>query len=359
MTQSIISHLLIFIAAMAFLVKGADYFVEYSGHIAKRLGVSDFIIGLTVTSIGTSLPELASSVSAALNDRPGIIVGNVVGSNIANIGLILGVSALFKGFKTERAMHDRDGFIMLASVVLFFFYSRDNVISVWESLSFLLFYALYLLFIFKVESDRVEVQFRDFMRFVFDFEYVEPIRRRMRRPGTAKSALTGVDPDFVETRSEKAGRARILALEGSVVLLSGLAILVSARYVVTEATWIAGILGVPDNIIGLSLIAVGTSLPELLVSVSAVRQNRGGIVVGNIIGSNIANVLLIFGVCGLIGPVGIAESSVVYTIPIMLFFSLAVIYFIKSDWEVRRSQGAIAIFAYLVFMLVAFTKDWG
>lgn len=345
-----IAHVAVFIGSLVLLAKGADYFVEYSARVAKRLGVSDFVIGLTITSIGTSVPELASSVSASMKNQPDLIIGNVLGSNIANIGLILGTAAIIRPFKTEQKMHDRDGFIMLASTLLFFGFVLDNRIAAWEAVVFCLLYVLYVLFLVSSDKSEREVQFRHFMRFVFDFEYVKPIVRAARNRGKRAGNLSS---------TPSRGSWFPMVRDMTVVVLSCLAIMFGARYLIDEAIWVATHLGIPEGIVGLTLIAVGTSLPELLVSISAVRKDRGGIVVGNVIGSNVANLLLIIGVSGLITDLHVSEISVVTTTPIMLFFSLGLMYIVKSDWEIKRSQGILAVLAYIIFILVAYLKGWG
>ena len=118
-------------------------------------------------------------------------------------------------------------------------------------------------------------------------------------------------------------------------------------------------LDVPENLIGLSVVAVGTSLPELLVAVAAARRGKAELIVGNVMGSNIANTLLICGLAGLVRPLDVPELSVVYTIPIMLFFSLALLHFIRSDWRISRAQGVAAIVAYVLFLSAAFIQGWG
>ena len=348
-----ITHIAIFVLALAALVKGADYFVEYSARLARQLGVSDFIIGLTITSIGTSVPELAASVSAALQDHTGIIIGNVVGSNISNIGLVLGLTAALRAFETEKKMYERDGYIMIAAVILFFAFALDNKIESFEALIFMLGYVFYILFLIRSDNQEKSYQFRDFMKYVFDFEYLPPIRSRMFR----KKEQGGVIENS-NAGGEKLIRQRKFWINISVTILACLAIMVGARFLIDEAAWIAGLLSVPESVIGLSLIAVGTSLPELTVSISAAKKGKGSLVLGNLIGSNIANILLILGVTGSIQPLRINEISVVYTIPIMLFFSLTLVYFIRSDWKITRTQGWIAVVSYIIFMVLAFTLEW-
>ncbi len=343
-------HVAVFAVSLVVLVKSADYLVEYSARLARRFQVSDLVVGLVITSVGTSLPELASSLSAALAQSSGLVIGNVVGSNIANIGLVLGMAAAVKPFATERRMHDRDGFILLASAALFFALALDNAISRLDAAIFLTFYVAYVVFAARTDRAGIEHQFRDFLRFVFDFEYASPLARRLSRRGR-------------DGRPAAADRApvarRMLLLEAGVVVVSLAALIVSARFLVAEAVWLAQLLKVPENLIGLSLVAVGTSLPELLVSVSAARKGKAELIVGNVVGSNIANTLLIVGLAASVHPLEVAELSVIYTIPIMLFFSLALLYFIRTDWRIGRSQGALAMVGYAAFMVAAFLQGWG
>lgn len=343
-------HAAIFIAALVGLVKSADYLVEYSARVARRFHISDLVVGLVITSVGTSLPELASSLSASLAGSSGLIIGNIVGSNIANIGLVLGVAAAVRPFATEPLMHDRDGFIVLASVVLFFLLVLDNSVSRFDAVVLLLLYVFYVVFAARSDRAGIEHRFRDYLRFIFDFEYAAPVKRRLtRQPKVAAAVTTAAEPVAV----------RQLLFELAVVLAALAGLIVSARFVVAEAIWLAELFELPENLIGLSLVAIGTSLPELMVSVTAARKGKAELIVGNIMGSNIANILLIVGVSGTIGPVEVAELSVVYTIPIMLFFSLALLYFVRSDWRITRMQGISAIVAYGLFLATAFWQGWG
>jgi len=344
-----IVHLVIFLVSLILLVKGADYFVEASAGIARSLGISDLIIGLTLTSLGTSVPELAASVSASLDGHPSLIIGNVVGSNIANIGLILGVSAMFKSFKTEKTMYERDGYIMIAGVVLFFVFSLDNRLSFWEALLLLCFYLFYLLFLLKTRDPEAEShRFRDFMSYVFNFEYIMAPKRANSLSATLKPKV-----DVNEDATAQNKLSTHLLKQIAIVAITGVVIVFSAKYLVQESVWLAQWLELPENVIGLSMIAVGTSIPELSVSISAIRKGKGEMVVGNVLGSNIANIVLILGVSGIIHPMDISEMSITVTIPIMLFFSLTLLYFIRSDWQIGRWQGLFALLAYLIFLTSA------
>ncbi len=343
-----IVSLIIFAVCLFLLVKGADYFVEASAGIAKGLGVSDLVIGLTLTSLGTSIPELAASIPAAVNNHPGIIIGNVVGSNIANIGLILGVSAIVSSFKTENEMYERDGYLMMAAVVLFFVMSLDNKISSFEGVVLLLYYVFYILFLFTSKGKAMKShRFRDFMGYVFDFEYLSPFLNQIKQTTWRK-------PKEKKKKKEQSKLKRlryVLIRQIAIMIGAGLVIVFSAKYLIQEAVTIAQWLGLPENVVGISLIAVGTSVPELSVSISAVRKGHGGMVIGNILGSNIANLALIVAVASLIRPLQVSEMSVTLTIPILLFFSLGLLYFIRSDWQVARRQGMIVLALYILFLI--------
>jgi cation:H+ antiporter len=247
-------------------------------------------------------------------------------------------------------MHDRDGFILLASALVFFALALDNRIGRIDAAIFLVVYVAYVIFAARSDRAGIEHRFRDFLKFVFDFEYAAPLARRLtRRRREPKPAEEHGTP--VERRG--------LLLEIGVVVISLGVLIGSARFVVAEAVWLAGLFSLPENLIGLSLVAVGTSLPELLVAVSAARQGKAEMVIGNVMGSNIANTLLILGLSATVRPLEVAELSVVYTIPIMLFFSLALLYFVRSDWHISRRQGLLAVTAYVGFLTAAFLQGWG
>lgn len=342
-----VRHLAVLAVALLVLVKSADLLVEYGARLARRLGVSDLVVGLVITSVGTSLPELASSLAAALTGSPGLVIGTVAGSNIANIGLVLGFAAVVRPLETERKMHDRDGFMVVATAALFLVLALDNRVGRLDAAVFVVLYVAYTAFVVRSDREGVEHRFKDFLEFVFDFEYAVPVARRLTR----RRSQTG----NAESRREPRGFGRDLA----VITVSVAVLVAGARYVVVEAVWLAGVLQVPENLVGLSLVAVGTSLPELAVAVTAARRGSAEMVVGNVLGSNIANVLLILGVAALGRPLDVAEMSVVYTIPVMLFFSIGLLYFIRSDWQIGRGQGSLALIAYLSFLVAAFIQGWG
>jgi cation:H+ antiporter len=336
-------HLAVLLLCLVVVVKSADLLVEYSARLARSFGLSDLIVGLVITSLGTSLPELASAIAAALAGSPGLVIGNVAGSNIANIGLVLGVAAVIRPFATHRRMVDRDGFVLVASATLFLAVALDNLIGRIDAAVFLALYAAYIVVAARTDRHGIELRFRDFLRVAFDFRVSTPVAGWSRDPRPAASP---------RTRQER----RKLAHEGGVALVCLAALILGAHHLVVEAVWVARLLELPEDLIGLSLIAVGTSLPELLVAVASARRGNAEMVVGNVIGSNIANTLLVVGIAGTIRPLAVAQGSVVFTLPIMLLFSLALVYFLRSNWRVDRRQGVVALIGYAAFLVAAFLE---
>jgi cation:H+ antiporter len=346
-----LENILILILGLVFLVKGADYFIEATARIANKLGVSAFVVGLTLTAIGTSLPELAASISASFQGHTGLILGNVIGSNIANVGLIIGIAAIIHSFKTNRKMFMRDGYILILTVVLFYAVSADGIISIADGIAFLVLYFVYIMFLVKTHSDDSQsYSFHNFLDYFFKFEYITTIKSSVMKRALARKTKKGKQT----LQLFKEG----IIKDGIISILALIAVIVGAKYLVHESVWLANIFGIPENLIGLSIIAMGTSLPELAVSISAARKGLGEIILGNVIGSNIANVLLIIGISSIIGPLYVSELSIIYLIPIMGFFSLLLLYFIRSNWSIGRKSGFLALTLYILFMFSVFYFGW-
>lgn len=392
-------NIFIFLGGLVLLVKGSDLFVLTSSRIARRFGISEFVIGLTLVSVGTSVPELASSLTASFQQASGIVIGNILGSNIANIGLIASTAALLTNVRTEEVMLRRDGYIMLFSSFLLFLFMLDFEISRLEALIFILFYFAYLLFLLdKVKRHEEEIYFKDFMVYFLKFEYlfdlkskikplVKEYRKGNRSPGDTKKgtwkngkrtqkkngsesenemrtkngpvAELGIEsktePEHedidVDVTAENLSEASLL-IEFFKLIASGAAIIIGAKYFVEQAIFFALLLEVPETLIGVSLVAVGTSVPELMVTVSAARSDYAGIALGNVIGSNIANILLILGCAGLVHPITITSLGIYYIAPFMLIMSFLLLLFIRTGWRVKRFEGLILLLLYLSFMIL-------
>lgn len=377
-------NILIFLGGLVLLVKGADLFVLTSSLIARRFGVSEFVIGLTLVSVGTSVPELASSLAASFQQASGIVMGNILGSNIANIGLIASTAALLTNIKTEEVMLRRDGYIMLFSSFLLFLFMLDFKISGVEALIFILLYLVYLLFLLeKVKKHEEDIYFKDFIIYFFKFEYIFDLRTRIylqtrkyrdEKQGFGKKTekktekrnvsgsgtesvigaeYEGIDLDVTEENLQEAS----LLTEFLKLIASLAAIIIGAKYFVEQAIFFALLLEVPETLIGISLVAVGTSIPELMVTVSATRSDYGGIAIGNVIGSNIANILLILGCSGLVHPITTTDIGIYYIAPFMLIISTLLLVFIRTSWRIKRIEGLILLLLYFGFMIMIFRLE--
>lgn len=397
----LIINILIFLGGLTLLVKGSDLFVLTSSLIARRFGVPEFVIGLTLVSVGTSVPELASSLTASFQQASGIVIGNILGSNIANIGLIASTAALLTNVRTEEVMLRRDGYIMLFASVLLFLFMLDFKISRLEALIFILLYIAYLFFLLdKVKRHKEDIYFKDFIIYFLKFEYLFDLKSRIKSQvqehgkGNQSSGDTKKSTWKTEKKTQKVNgnesKIEIRTKDGSVAKLeteprteteyeeidvdvtkedlydssllieffkliaSGVAIIVGAKYFVEQAIFFALLLEVPETLIGMSLVAIGTSVPELMVTISAARSDYAGIALGNVIGSNIANILLILGCSGIVHPIATTSLGIYYIAPFMLIMSSLLLLFIRTGWRVKRFEGLILLLLYLGFMILIF-----
>ncbi len=312
----------LFVVGVALLLEGADWVVHSSTHLARTLGIHPVVIGLTLVALGTSLPEFAVTLFANLNGETNIALGNIIGSNIANIGLIAGIAALISPVivRSFTVMLEAP-FMMLASVLLFVlsfrifdFGSADYVLGKLDGVIMLLFFLMFLVYTYKRavqgESKIVEKEF-------------------------AMSFGTGVVKIF---------RGLMVMILGFVCVLLG------AKFMVFSGVALARGLGVSDAVIALTVIAVGTSLPELTVSVVAVMKKEYDLVVGNIIGSNIVNILLIGGVASLLRPLVVDLHLLFVDMIIMILFAVFFQVFITTDKTVTRFEGAVLLVAYFIYV---------
>ncbi|WP_210409256.1 calcium/sodium antiporter [Methanococcoides sp. NM1] len=344
-----LSNVAILLIGLTLLVKGSDLFVSSASAIAKKLGVSEFIIGLTLVAIGTSIPELASSVAASLSQSSGIVVGNVVGSNIANIALIVGCAAIISVVKTDSEMLKRDGYIMLFASTLFLLFAFDLQLSRAEAVVLVLFYVAYIFFLFEDKSKyEGKSYFVEFINYFVKFKYVESMNHRIRE---------GINDfnsdDKKENKKERGDTSKDLFI----LAVSGIAVIFGAKYFVEEAIFFAQLFQVPDTFVGVTLVAVGTSLPELMVTISAARKGYGNIAIGNVIGSNITNIFLVLGISAFVFPLEIAGLSIMFTLPFMIMISVILLWFINTHWEIRRIEGIALILLYVAFLILLFRSD--
>ncbi len=310
------------------LFYGGNWLVDGASRIARALGVPALIVGLTVVSFGTSAPELMVSISAALRGSSGIALGNVVGSNIANVGLILGMTGIITPIAVKVTLVRREIPIMIGITALG-----------------------YLLFVGDNQIGRVDgaILLTGFVAFNLLMIYLTASRSDEQR--AADNASMG-DGDEETNMALEWGRL----LAGIVVLLIG------AEFTVRGATAIAETFGVPEVVIGLTLVAFGTSLPELAASMIAAFRGQADIAVGNVIGSNIANLLLILGVTSIISPIPISEPGsfspyirgmVSFDYPLMFAFALLMLPF-ALDRILNRVEAGFFLAVYASFIMASF-----
>jgi cation:H+ antiporter len=328
-------------------VKGADYFVKAAASLAKKLGVAELVIGLTLVSLGTSVPELASSIAAAFKGQGSLVVGMVIGSNVANMLLIAGIAAVFVAIGTKREMIERDGFIMLATTALFCVFAWNGTFSRLEAAAMLLVYVAYTLFLFTTKAGlEKQYGFRQFLNYLFRFQYIltikDGVRAGLSRRKTAKATAV------VEKKIERAFQEGIVK-DLLVMLAGGTAIAFGADLFIGAAVYFAEILKVPSVVVGASVVSFGTTLPEMSVTVSAARKGYGNIALGNVIGSCITNAGLIIGVSGLIRPLGAARAGLPLLLSFLLFACLLLLVLIRSAWRIRRWEGAILLVFYATY----------
>jgi cation:H+ antiporter len=351
-------HVLFLIGGLILLVKGSDYFVESASRIAKRLGVSEFVIGLTLVALGTSVPELSTAITASIKKDSGLIIGNVIGSNIANIGLVLGIGALIATLAVNKTIFKRDGYLMMSAAIIFYLLAYDNNISGAEGILFLSIYISYNIFIITSSKSKKVYNFSDFLDYYLKFKYITTIRSRLiskeiKKPSSfpkkdrKKSAKIR---DSYEAKKEYQEFKGLLVKDFLIFIISTIAIIYGASLLVSESIWFAESLGISTTIIGITIIAIGTSVPELMVTIKSALKGYSEMAIGNVLGSNIANILLILGVSSLIHPININGNILNLSAPFMIFISGALIFMMRTKWKIEKREGIFLLLLYTIFI---------
>lgn len=308
---NILLNLLFLIIGMVFLIKGADFFVEGASNVAKALKIPSLIIGLTLVSIGTSLPELSVSVNSALQNASDMSFGNVVGSNIFNVLVVIGASALFTPMMVSKTIKKFDIPVVIGLylvLTLFAFVISPNSITLIEGLIILVLFVTYLTFLV--------------------------IR--------SKKAAT---EEEVEEKPTKKWWVNVI------FIILGLAgIIAGGEFVVTTASALAIKFGMSELLVSLTIVAVGTSLPELVTSMVAAKKGENDIAVGNAIGSCLFNISLILGISAMFNPLTIQTSSLVDVLVMILCVVLVLLFALKSN-KVNKTCGGIMVAIYVVYLV--------
>ena len=309
------------ILGFVLLVIGGEFLVRSSVALSFKFSISKMVIGMTVVSFATSAPELLVSLQAALSGSPAIAINNVVGSNIANIGLVLGITAILSSIAVDKAFYKLNWpAMMIFSMLLYYFLSNDNVLSAVEGA--ILFVGLIVFLVVLIKQSKNEV--------VEDSEEVD-------------DALAVVS------------NFKILIW----LIIGALALYFGSEWLVYGAKSIATAMGVSEAVIGVSLIAIGTSVPELAASIIAVAKKEKAISLGNLIGSNIFNIASVLGLTAMVKPIPVTEPQILSSdIYWMLGFSVVLLplIFLPKRLQISRFKGLLLVAAYAVFMFLIFTK---
>ena len=300
------------VLGLVLLVAGGEGLVRGASAIARRLGMSPLVVGLTIVAVATSSPEFAVTTGAVLRGQPELAVGNVVGSNIANILLILGLSALVLPLIARVRLVRIDVPVMVAMSVLLLVLALDGGISTWDGVVLLALFVVHM--VWSVVTGRGE---------------------------------NGDDDDDASTPPLGVGRAVLFILGGVGLLVLG------SQWLVSGASSIASALGLSDLVIGLTVVAVGTSLPELAASVIAVRKGERDLAVGNVVGSNIANIGLVLGLPSIIagGGIPVPSAAVALDIPLMIAVAVALLPIAFTGFVIKRWEGGLFLALYLSYMV--------
>lgn len=314
-------NLLLVVIGILLLTSGGEALIRGALAAAKRLNVSPLLSGLLIVGFGTSAPELAVSIDAAVNGRPDIAIGNVVGSNISNILLVLGLCALITPLAVKPLVLRRDAITVVAASVLFLILVGGSALARSDAAIFLLALMAYLIWAYWTE-----------------------------RAGTVPSATLHIAEGEEVTALPKT----VLWIVTAVLL--GLVLLIAGSQVLLKgAVGIAESFGLSEAVIGLTLVAVGTSLPELTISVIAAFRRHADVAIGNILGSNIFNLLGILGVSALLQPLPVHQRILQFDQWVMLATSLIVLLFLFTGRKLSRGEGGLLLLGYGVYVGLSFT----
>lgn len=314
---------IILVAGFLFLIKGADYFVEGASNIAKKLHVSPLIIGLTIVSFGTSAPELAVSITASLQGRNDIAVGNVVGSNIFNLLAVIGASAIIISLRVQKSIIAKEfPFAILSAFVLFilafdtkFQDFQVNSLTRADGLMLLSFFVIFMFYLINV----------------------------------ALNSRAAIKEEAGESNI-RVGRSVLFSVLGVVGIVLG------GNFVVDSASNIARSFGMSENLVGLTIVALGTSLPEFVTSVVAAKKGESDIAIGNVIGSNLFNIFLILGVSSVISPI-VINSNIFVDMFFLLLVTLLVYFFSITKQKVTRWEGIVLCLLYIAYMIYIIARN--
>lgn len=308
-------HVLLFLVGLTTLTLGADWLVTGASRVASHYGLSPLMVGLTIVAFGTSAPELVVSTAASFQGKGGLAIGNIMGSTVANVGLILGIGALIRPIEVHRRLLQRETPLLVLVLLIVMVLSYNGELGRLDGLLLLGGFGIYL--------------------------------HRLLRWGTTRSGPEAK----LETKQEARADGRMYV--NWVRIMFGLVLLVvGAQWLVDSAITLARILNVPEEVIGATAVAIGTSIPELASTIAAALRGMGDLAMGNIIGSNIFNLGLVLGTAALVNPLRLTPYTIVSEVVPALVFCLALIPLAMSGSRVSRWEGGLLLLGYAGFLFI-------
>ncbi len=338
-------HVFVFLLGLGILYMGADWLVQGASSVALRFGIRPLVVGLTIVALGTSMPELLLNMFAMLLGEDGLAIGNVVGSNIANIALILGLSAVLLPLAISRQTLLREYPMMLTVMLLFWLLASDRLLSRLDGvilLSGLGMFMAWLIFDSVTHARSLPSQQKPTPLIPHEDENAGAAERRVSR------------------LIARIGSNRLAPWARVVLLVAGIgALAMGAQLMVTSAIAIAELLQIHPVVIGLTIVAIGTSLPELAASMMCAVKKEADMSVGNILGSNMLNVLFVIGAVALLEPIEVEQETINVHFPVMMGFSFVLFPLARFGYELNRAGGLLLLtgfIAYMIYLLLPYTS---
>lgn len=310
----LIIEIILLLLGFVFLIKGSDYFVSGSSSIASLLKIPTIIVGLTIVAIGTSAPEAAVSITAAVNGNNAMSVSNIIGSNIFNLLFIVGLCATLNELKIGRQMLEKDyPFLIVATILIVAFILIGwNILRI-EGIILLILFAVYLFYLIYTTKETKEAQ------------YVEKPK---------------------------------LSLSRSVIYIIGglIGIVVGGELVVNNASAIAMAFGMSETLVGLTIVSIGTSLPEVATSLTALKKNENELVIGNVIGSNLFNIVFVLGLSATISPITL-QPNLLIDLCLLLFITLLCYVFARTQDKFDKKEGIVLLIIFILYMVFVIMRN--
>ncbi len=320
MAVTILKAVVVLIIGFVLLVKGADFFVEGASSVAKMLKVPSLIIGMTIVAMGTSLPETSVSIAASMNNQNTLAVSNVVGSNIFNLMVVLGICALISELQVSRDVLKRDyPFSVLCAIILLIAGVIGMTLGRADGIIFLVIFACFIFYLIKSALDA-------------------------RKRGEISEKEREMNEEMSEMEDLPVWKCILYIVGGAIAIKYG------GDWVVDSASTIATSFGISATLVGLTICSVGTSLPELVTSIVAARKNELDMAVGNVVGSNVFNILMVLGIAATVSPIAFLTENII-DIVVLLVFSLITWLLCITKKKLSKKEGILMLTLYVIYLV--------